>query len=289
MVFLGVMVYAFDTLLINLSGASGPVAGFWRGFFAFLCVSIVFPIAYRGRVSATLGSGGLPMLLSGVLYGIGGIVYSNSVSLIGTSMSLILLSLTPIITSLFSIVLLKEHPRKITWLTMVVCFITVSIMFGSSAADLYIPGLFLGLVTPIALSLNFVNLRAHPAIPRLGVTMTGGLFAAIACSAMSGFDLALPFDRLRYLLVLGMVVIPVGQFMITSGTKFISASETTLINSLECIIGMFYVFIFTSVAPSRTELVGALVILSAIAVNVVSGNHTHAKKLHHRIRHPHMA
>ena len=269
MVFLGVLIYAFDTLLIKLANTDGYTAGFWRGLSAFLCVAAVFPIIYRKKSFQLLKTGGFPMILSGILYGIGGVLYTNCVSIIGTSLSLILLSMTPIITSVFSILLLKEHPRKITWITMIICLLCIIYMFGKNIQSSPIIGLCIGIFIPIALSLNFVNLRAHPDIPRLGVTMIGGLIAAIICFLGNGANILLPFEQLRYLVFLGLIVIPIGQFLIMSGTKLISATETTLINSLECIIGMFYVFMFASISPSMSEIIGAIVILCSVLANVL--------------------
>lgn len=273
MVFVGVLIYAFDTVLIKLSCTDGYTAGFWRGLSAFICVLIVFPLIYGKRSIDKLKTGGRHMILSGILYGIGGVLYTNSVSINGTSLSLIMLSLTPILTSVFSIPLLGEHPLKSSWISMIVCFGCILTMFRDGLCHgLSIGGLAIGIMIPIALSLNFINLRAYPEIPRLGVTMIGGLTAALICICARRMDVRLTFSSLRYLLLLGFAVIPIGQFLIMSGTKYISASETTLINSLECIFGMFYVFIFTNVMPSTSEITCTVIILCAVLFNVIIGN-----------------
>lgn len=270
MVFVGVLIYAFDTVLIKLSCAEGYTAGFWRGFSAFICVMIVFPIIYGRKSITRLREGGIYMALSGILYGIGGVLYTNSVSINGTSLSLIMLSLTPIITSVLSIPILGEHPMKSSWISMIVCFGCIIMMFKDGLSHgMSVIGFVIGIMIPIALSLNFINLRAHPAIPRLGVTMIGGLAAAIVCVCARRLDVWLPFSDMRYLLILGFAVIPIGQFLIMSGTKYISASETTLINSLECIFGMAYVFIFTKEAPSHSEIACTAIILCAVVFNVM--------------------
>lgn len=267
----GVIIYATDTLLISLSQASGFVAGFWRGFFSFIIVATFLFLKHGKTLFIELKKSGLAMVVSGCLYGIGGVLYTNSVALSGTSLSLLMLSLCPGLTTIFSAILLKEYPKHITIVVIVICFASVLYMFSQSISNgESIFGFILAFLVPVCLSLNFVNLRKHPNTSRLGVSMIGGLVASFVCICASQGSVGLPIDRLIFLIILGSLVIPLGQVLILTGTKYISASETSLINSLECVIGIIYVWLFIGVIPERRYLIGGSVIIIAIFVDIIS-------------------
>ncbi len=80
----------------------------------------------------------------------------------------------------------------------------------------------------------------------------------------------IPFSQIKFLLLLGGFVIPVGQVMIMTGTKYISAPEVSLINSLECVFGLLYVWLVMGIRPTDNNLIGGVVVIAAIMFNVVS-------------------
>lgn len=268
-VFFGVLLYATDTLLIALAGTSGFVAGFWRGGCAFVILLLSFLFVYRDNAIRMVKTNWRPMLLSGFLYGIGGVLYANSVTIAGTSVSLVMLSLTPILTSLFSTLFLKEPPRKSTVAVMCVCFTSVVFMFYEGLRSGSIFGYFFALTVPIAIALNFINLRKHSDVSRIGVSMIGGLVAAAVGFCATSGHVRLPLQQLRYLVVLGCIVIPIGQVLITTGTKYISASETSLINSLECVFGLLYVWIFIGTKPSTNTIIGGAIVFCSISFDMI--------------------
>ncbi len=69
------------------------------------------------------------------------------------------------------------------------------------------------------------------------------------------------------LMLLGLVVIPFAQTMISTGTRFINAPEAALVNSSETVIGIFYVWLFLGETPNQDFMIGASIVLLAITAN----------------------
>jgi len=123
--------------------------------------------------------------------------------------------------------------------------------------------------TPLFLGMNLSYLRRHPDFDRIAICTMGGLIGALAAFFLAGMRMRVTMDQLLPLLLLGAVVIPFSQLSISWGTRYIPASESALISSLETIIGIFYVWIFLSEAPSRHTIIGGAIVFFCILFNTL--------------------
>jgi len=79
----------------------------------------------------------------------------------------------------------------------------------------------------------------------------------------------MPVESLLPLVLLGLVVIPFAQTMISTGTRYINAPEAALVNSSETVIGIFYVWLFLGETPNMDFMIGASLVLLSITVNSI--------------------
>ena len=68
-VFAGVVLLSFDSLMIRLSGVGGIEASFWRGFFGFFSMLLLFLGTEKKKSLLVLVSGGKPLIISGFFWG----------------------------------------------------------------------------------------------------------------------------------------------------------------------------------------------------------------------------
>ncbi|HKL58111.1 MAG TPA: hypothetical protein VJ854_06900, partial [Sphaerochaeta sp.] len=92
----GTIVVSFDALLIRLSGTSGIVAVFYRALFIFISISIIFFSARKKSAFSILTSGGKPMIISGLMWGLSGLGFTLGVQTAGAANTLVLVALTPL-------------------------------------------------------------------------------------------------------------------------------------------------------------------------------------------------
>ncbi|QQO09259.1 DMT family transporter [Breznakiella homolactica] len=267
LVFAGIVVYSADALLIRMSDTGGFTAAFWRGLIAGLTLFVVFSVQYRGSMKRILTAGGIPMLVSGLLWALSGICFSLAVRLASTSVALVCLSTAPFFAALFSLLILKEKLSPLTLCCIAVSVAGIGYMYKDGIAPGTLAGNLAAMAAPVIIGLNFTNLHKHPSVSRVAVCMIGGFSGALISFAALRGNVLIPFSSLRYLLLLGAVVLPVGQLMVSLGTKYVPAPEVSLINSLETVLGIVYVWAFIGERPDRNCLIGGIAVTLAVALN----------------------
>jgi len=266
---IGVFVLSFDALLIRISGVSGFKASFWRGGFAGISLLLVLLSTYKGRTLSVIRSGGKSMVFSGLLWGLSGIAFSLGVIHAGAGNTLVMMSLSPLFAAAYSRLVYRERQHCITLVTAVGATGGIMYMFQSQIGSVDAYSLLITLGTPLCFGVNLSHLRKHRNINRMAVCMMGGFFGALISFIASGMDVLISLTSLLPLCLLGSVVVPFAQTIISQGTRYISASDSALITSLETVIGIFYMWLFLQEIPSPDFLTGALVVMLCITVNSV--------------------
>jgi drug/metabolite transporter (DMT)-like permease len=65
--------------------------------------------------------------------------------------------------------------------------------------------------------------------------------------------------------LLGIVVMPVGAALITTGPRYLPAPEVSLILLLETVVGPFWVWLVLGEEPSGRAIVGGAIVIAALA------------------------
>ncbi len=263
----GTIVVSFDALLIRLSGTSGIVAVFYRALFIFISISIIFFTARKKSAFSILTSGGKPMIISGLMWGLSGLGFTLGVQTAGAANTLVLVALTPLFAAAFSWGFYKIIPSVSTILATCVCIFGIWFMYREGFGDLDPKGLLFALMAPFFFGSNLSFLRNHRELDRLPPIMIGGATGTLIALFLSKGNLGMSLASILPLMLLGLVVIPFAQIMISTGTRYISAPETALVNSSETVLGIFYVWLFLGEKPNLDFIIGASIVVLAITAN----------------------
>ncbi len=264
---LGVIVLSFDALLIRLAGVAGFKAGFWRALFTGLSLTILFFTTNRKNSFKILKEGGLPMWVSATLWGCSGLIFTLGVMTAGASTILIMLSLAPLCAAAFSFFAYKQ---KVSWVTLLAAVGAIGgiwYMYRNGVGHLTASAIVFALLTPTLLGINLSFMRRHKEMSRVGLSMLGGYIGAFISLIIAKFNVGVPKESIIYLLVLGAAAIPFAQTMISTGTRYIPAAESALINSLETVLGITYVWIFLGEIPNANFMFGGAIVLLSITAN----------------------
>jgi drug/metabolite transporter (DMT)-like permease len=266
----GVLVVSSDALLIRMSGVSGFKAGFWRALFTFVSLFILFVSTRKRAWFTIIKSGGSALLFSSLLWGVSGISFSLGVAKSGAAVALVMVSLSPFFASAHSYLFYRTKPHALTLLAAVGAIGGIIYMYSSQLGTIGPKDFLYTVWTPLILGVNLSYLGQHPQFDRIAICSMGGLFGAIIAFFLAGMRVSVTTAELLPLLLLGAVVIPISQVSISSGTRYIPASESALISSLETIFGIFYVWIFLNEVPSRHTLIGGAIVLCCIIFNTLA-------------------
>lgn len=264
---LGTVVLSFDALLIRLSGTGGIGVVFYRALFTCISSSVLFFGTTRRKALPILGSGGLPMLISGLMWGFGGIGFTLGVKSAGAANTLVLISLSPLFAALFSAVFYKKRPSLSTIVATCLSIFGVWFMYREGFGDMEVQGILFALSAPLFLGSNLAFMRNHTEMARLPLVMIGGLTGSLFALVVSRGNLRIPPESLFPLALLGLLVIPFSQTMIGTGTPYINAPEAALINSSETVLGIFYVWLFLQEAPTLDFMIGASIVVLSITLH----------------------
>jgi drug/metabolite transporter (DMT)-like permease len=264
---IGVIVLSFDALLIRLSGVGGFQASFWRALFTGISLTIVFFGKNRKSAKTMLVSGGRTMWTSGILWGLSGLGFTLGVQTAGAANTLVLLGLAPLFAAAFGFIAYRQKPSFVTLLATLGTFGGIYYMYRNGFGSASLTGMLFAISTPTLLGINLAFLRRHQAMSRVAVSMIGGYVGALISLVVTAGKVAIPTESLLPLLILGLFAIPFSQTMISTGTRYIPAAESALVNSLETVLGITYVWTILGEAPTIDFIIGAAIVMVSITAN----------------------
>lgn len=267
--FLGVIVLSFDAMFIQMADVNGFKAAFWRALFVAISTSILFLFKNKKNSFNALIEGGKPSLISGLLWGFSGVSFALGILTAGSSTTLVMISLAPLFAAAFGLIAYKRIPSFVTLLATLGAIGGIWFMYRDGIGHLSFIAIISALAAPMFLGFNLAYMRNHQKMSRLALVMIGGYSGSLIALLAAGFNVAIDKSSLLPLFVLGMFFIPFGQVMISSGTRYIPAAESALINSLETVLGIFYVWLFIGEKPEADFIIGGFIVLLAITANSV--------------------
>ena len=231
-----------------------------------IVASVVFLIWLRRvplRITPTLAAGAAGYMGAQFLF-----ILSTRLT---TAANAIFLQYTaPIYVLIFGIWFLRERPRRIDWITMVVIFAGMLLFFGQ---DLTLEGLYGNLAAilgGVALAILIVSTRAqkdsHPAQIFLIGSGLGGL-VGLPSVLQETWSLA---DAV-IIAYLGIFQTGLAAALYSIAIRHVPALESNLILMLEPVLNPLWVFLFIGESPAPLALVGGAVVLGAIAVRAIVG------------------
>jgi drug/metabolite transporter (DMT)-like permease len=265
----GVMVLSFDALLLRVSNVQGFTAAFWRAFYTTLSLTVLFLFTNKKKSLTILRTGKWPMWVSGFLWGGSGLCFALGVMFAGPANTLVLLSLAPLFAAAFSFIFYKRKPSVVTLVATLFAIIGISYMYRHGIGHIPPLGMVFALGTPLFLGSNLTFMRFHKDLSRTAIVMIGGYIGTVVSLVAANFHISLDGGIMWPLVLLGLFVIPFAQVMISTGTRYIPSAESALINSLETVLGILYVWIFLKEAPNLDFIIGASIVFVAITANSV--------------------
>ena len=264
--FTGIMFITPDSLLIRLANINSWNLIFYRGFLPFLTIFIGLLFIYRSSLLKKILNNGWYGLAYIVSFAITSIVFVVSIENTNVANTLVMVALAPMISAVISLIFLKEHPDKSTWVAIIITTLSVIYIFYDAIDAGDFLGNFLGLICATGLAVNAVIIRSAKQINLVPSAMIGKLVVAIFAIFFVD-QLKLENNDLIFVPIMCVACIALPFVCVTLAPRYITAPEVNLFFLLETIFGPLWVWLVIREQPSIETIIGGSIIIATIAVH----------------------
>lgn len=205
------------------------------------------------------------LIALGIISGLGNIAFVFALMTTTVANTLVVLTTSPLLGALLSAIFLKEAIQRSTWIAAVFVTLAVGAVAWSSYSVGNLWGDVFAMVSAFAMATTFVFMRAKPEmnmVPALGL---GGLIGAV---------LSLPFAdpmvatmvNLQWLLLLGLLVLPIAFTLLAIAPKYATAPDVGLVMLLEAVLGPLWVYLVFGELPPEVVFWSGGAILITLAI-----------------------
>jgi drug/metabolite transporter (DMT)-like permease len=262
---LGVFVLSPDALIIRLVHTDRWSLLFWRGLLLALALCLFLVLSYRRDLVARVHAIGKLGLLAGVLFALSTVLFVTSITLTNVANTLLITSAAPLFAAVLSFFALRERTPLRTVIAITIALLGIAVIFsGSLRTRTYLGDLCaVGSACSIGAALTTVRVaRETDMIPAVALA---GFIVAVAMVPVS-MPFSISLRDFVWLVVLGVLVLPVSLAMIVRAPRYLAAAEVSLIMLLEAILGPLWVWAVFREMPGMETLVGGAMLLGTLTV-----------------------
>ena len=223
-----------------------------------------FPIIQRAGLAGGVGGISLVFAFSG------GILAVQTTSVAN---AMFLFAAAPFFAAVLGWLVLKEHVRNATWISMMAALVGIVIMVWEGISIGRIIGNVAALISALGFAVFTISLRWKKLEDMLPTVFLAGLFAIIIAGALcqiKGYGLDVPKRDILIALALGVFQVGAGLILYTLGSKTVPSAELALLSMTEVVFGPFWVWLFLGETAGGYTLLGGMILLIAIASNALS-------------------
>jgi drug/metabolite transporter (DMT)-like permease len=223
-----------------------------------------FPIIQRAGLAGGVGGISLVFAFSGGILAIQATSVANAMFLFATA---------PFFAAVLGWLVLKEHVRNATWISMIAALVGIVIMVWEGISIGRIIGNVAALISALGFAVFTISLRWKKLEDMLPTVFLAGLFAIIIAGALcqiKGYGLDVPKRDILIALALGVFQVGAGLILYTLGSKTVPSAELALLSMTEVVFGPFWVWLFLGETAGGYTLLGGMILLIAIASNALS-------------------
>jgi drug/metabolite transporter (DMT)-like permease len=262
------MVWSSGGLIARLVATDPWTTTLWRCVFASLFLLAFVGLVRRQGVVGQWRAIGWPGIAVAACLATASTCFILSLSRTSVANTLILMSVGPWVAGLLGWLVLGEHVRPRTWLTMGIALAGVVVMVSGSYAAGRLAGDVLAIMMATAFAIATVLVRRHPEIQMTPAASLGATLAFLAALPMAS-PLAVSARDLALLALFGVAQFGLGFVLFTAGARLIPVAESSLIGMLETVLGPLWVWLLLGEAPGARSIVGGAMILGALVLHTL--------------------
>ena len=244
---------------------------FYRGI-AIAIILVIYLFLKEGlSFYKSFFSIGISSILGGIFLATAFTGFIFSITMTAAAVTLFMLAAMPFIAAIVGYFVLGETLSKSTLIAMTIAFFGVCIMIYNDSISGSAVGAIIGFISATGFALYSVTIRWKPETPKFTTVFLAGLFCAFFSFCILGFSFQ-PFTDMpvinSYLSLLHGLIVASGLILYTLGAKYLPSAELTFLSLMECVGGVFWVWIaifgINEVTSFTVVLGGGTIILAVI-------------------------
>ena len=261
-----------DSLFIRLINADILTITFWRALIPGLVISFGLFLFFRKQTLSFIKSPGLSGIVFIISYSLGNFLFVIAIELTSIANALFILSTSPVFAAVISWYFLSEQITMRMVITIIGAILGISIIaIGSSeGSESYFIGDLAALGGAICVAINLTSARSSSNFSMIpAVAISSLILASCVVFFIKPFDLEI-LDWI-YIFILGMLFAPIAICLITTGPRFITSSEVSLLILLEAVLAPILAWFILNENPGVKTIIGGTLVISVLIVsNLVS-------------------
>ncbi len=242
---------------------------FFRGSVIFLVLNIYLLLTEGTKFINNYNKIGLSGLVGGISLGVANISFILSITTTTAAVTMIMLAAQPFLAAILAYIFLKEKISKTTLISIIIAAGGIIFMSFDSIGKGTLFGLINGLLSSLGFAGFTVSLRWRKNTPKFTTVSIAGIF----CAALAIILLLINDDNIfislkdSSLSALHGFLVCSGLILFSAKSKYLPATDLTLLCMTEVIGGIFWVWLplfGINEVPSINTLVGGTIVLSAI-------------------------
>lgn len=262
---IGGLILTVDIPLIRLADGGAWTILLLRTGATFIAAMIIWSVwrALSRNVPPLIP--GWSGLIVAICYGLTSITFITAVFHTSTADLVFILAFNTVFAALLSWIFLKERPRAVTIVAMLVMILGVLVIVGGSVGTGKLFGDFMALCSAFFIAVAITISRASG--KDMGFTSLIGVLLPLGLAAFmvtgEGFHVNAPW----WIIFNGAVIMPISFFCLAAGPKYISGPEVAMFYLLETVLAPIWVWMIFAETPTRNSLIGGGILVVTLVAH----------------------
>lgn len=265
---LGIFIMSLESLFIKLTTIPPLTFSFYIGLFMFISMTGILLVKQRDVLREVTRTSFSILILCSVIMGSSNIFFISAIKNTTVANVVLIFGTSALFSSFFAYLIYKEKIKKNIIIASFFMFIGLFIIFNDKLGQGNLTGNIYAVLTTMSFSISFVILTRYTNISRVVLTATSGIYLAIASYILAD-SIIIDLNTFLIIATMGLLITPISRVLLGNGTKFINASEISLLMIIETIMAIVWVWIFLNEVPSFNTFIGGGIILITLVINSV--------------------
>ncbi len=259
---------SLESLFIKLTSISAMTFSFYIGIFMFLSTAGTLFFKQSIKKKDIYSKTFKYVVLCAFFMALSNILFISAIKNTQVANVVIILSTSALFSSFFAYLLYRKKPSKNIFISSFFIFIGLIIIFKEELSLGNFEGNLYALLCTIIFSISFVVLSRHKDANRVLLIAISGLMLSFIAYLLAD-DLLIDLKTLFIVMTMGFVITPISRVLVSSGTKYINASEVSLLMIIETIMAPVWVWMFLNEIPSSYTFIGGSLIVTTLILNSI--------------------